>query len=255
MSVQDRVGVAEKVVVEVGVGLAEEVALVEEEEEGVMEGEGLELAVGVPDWVSWEDWEAEGQWEELTDTPELGDAVDKKVVAESPDASGASVPHQSDMVGSGVMVSSPAPEGTPETLAVRGALRVLIGDLEVVGETVPLGESLVEAEAEEEAVRVAEALVEGEAGGEAEALPLALGEAEVEMLPVAVPGGGGAAATKAGSPSSPPCAAAAYPAPRLVGELALVRMAGFEKREDFVPVRVEVWVWVVVPSTGRVTVG
>ena len=98
---------------------------------------------------------------------------------------------------------------------------------------------MVEAEAEEEAVRVAEALVEGEAGEEAEALPLALGEAVVEMLPVAVPGGGGAAATKAGSPSSPPCAAA-YPAPRLVGELALVRMAGFEKREDFVPVRVEV---------------
>lgn len=60
MSVQDRVGVAEKVVVEVALGLAEEVPLAVSDGEGEVEGEVLALAVGVPETVGREEGEAEG---------------------------------------------------------------------------------------------------------------------------------------------------------------------------------------------------
>ena len=119
MTDQDWVGVVEKVAVEVGLGLAEEVALGVEEGEGVVEGEALALAVGVPEGVGRGEAEAEGHWEALKDAPEVGDSVGWRGVGEgSPVAPGVAVPNHTEMVGWAVkLVSTPTPVGAAEVLA------------------------------------------------------------------------------------------------------------------------------------------
>ena len=166
-------------------------------------------------------------------------------------APGVSVPNQSDIVGSGVTVDSMAtPVGTPVALAEEVALGLTEVEEEALVDKVALGLKEAEADAEEDPVKAGEALAEGEAEGDGEPLALPLGEALVLMLPVAVPGGWGARTT-------PSCIApcAAYPAPRLVGVLALERTGGRVGLEVFVDVRVEVWVCVVVPLPGPDEVG
>jgi hypothetical protein len=236
---QDRVLVTDRVAVEDAVALGVEEVVAVEEGEGVVEGEGVPLPLPVPLAVVVGEEEEEEEEVALRDAPALPLAAAPTVGA------GLSVPTLTRVctpLGEG----EEFPEADPEAVALAEVLGWGLALVECVAEGEALALADPEGEWLAEGVGSGEALPEGETEEEGEPLPLPLGEALVEMLPVAVPGCGG----KGGSPKkngSMFITGASPAAPRLVGVLTTVRMAGRVGLEVFVAVRVEVRVRVEVP--------
>lgn len=235
---QDWVGVTEKVEVELAEALGVEELDVEALEEGVVVG--LPEALPLPEVLG----VMAGEEERVKLARLDKDATALPLMVASTVKAGLPV-------GFPMRLGTPLEVGPASPPSLSPGLPLSAGDAEGVGESeglrVALGESVVEgvalglAEVEAEAlgdgVGSGEELEEGEAEGEGEALPLPLGEALVEMLPVAVPGGGRGASASPYPPFNPAAAAAA---PRLVGVLSLDRTAAWVLWEVFVAVRVEV---------------